>query len=138
MAQRRVAVNSRMLAEARQRRRELDARRDEQDLRQEEAAAVVMEALADRDRAQTVLAAATRRVGDAVRALLAQEVTVERAAALLQIDPVEVRRLSKCGSENATRTAAFEQTPSSGTISSGTGAAGQRQAEIGRARSELG
>jgi hypothetical protein len=87
------------LARARERRRELDRERDAQDERIEEATAEAFVALDARGLAQEAVAAATAQLGTAVRKLLAEDVTAERAAALLELDMAEVRRLSK-----ATRT----------------------------------
>lgn len=44
---------------------------------------------------QQGVATATAQLGTAVRKLLAEDVTAERAAALLEIDLAEVRRLSR-------------------------------------------
>lgn len=82
-------------AKARRRRLELDASRNEQDQREEEGTAAVLEALEIKRKADDTLASATRTVGEALRHLLDQNVSVERAAALVQIEAVEVRRLSK-------------------------------------------
>jgi hypothetical protein len=95
MATRGVAVNKTALAKARERRRELDRERDAQDERIEEATAktlVTLEGLAEAEAARDTAAAV---VGEAVRALLAEDVTPERAAALLDVDVTEVRRLSR-------------------------------------------
>jgi hypothetical protein len=95
MATRGAAVNKTALAKARERRRELDRERDAQDERIEEATAktlVTLEGLAEAEAARDAAAAV---VGEAVRALLAEDVTPERAAALLDVDVTEVRRLSK-------------------------------------------
>jgi len=95
MAVRTVSVNRSALARARQRRRELDRARDEQDQRLEEATAAVLLALAGRDQAACVLQTATGRAGEAVRLLLALQVSAERAAALLDLTVIEVRRLAR-------------------------------------------
>jgi hypothetical protein len=95
MATRTVAVNKTALAKARDRRRQLDKDRDAQDERIEEKTAwslVALEALA---RAEAARDAAAAAVGDAVRDLLEEDVSPERAAALLELDVAEVRRLSK-------------------------------------------
>jgi hypothetical protein len=83
------------LARARERRRQLDRERDAQDQRIEEATAQALVALAARAEAEDAVAAATGELGVAVRKLLEEEVTAERAAALLEIDVAEVRRVSK-------------------------------------------
>ena len=104
------------LVRARERRRELDRDRDAQDERIEEATAEAFVALDTRAEAQEAVAAATAQVGIAVRKLLTEDVTAEKAAALLELDMAEVRRLSKAtpatpgrrdrarGSEAAVRT----------------------------------
>lgn len=83
------------LARARERRRKLDRERDAQDQRIEEATAGALVALDLRAEAEEAVAAATAELGVAVRKLLEEDVSVERAAALLEIDVVEIRRLSK-------------------------------------------
>ena len=83
------------LVRARERRRELDRDRDAQDERIEEATAEAFVALDTCGEAQETLAAATAQLGIAVRKLLAEDVTAEKAAALLELDMAEVRRLSK-------------------------------------------
>ena len=75
------------------------ARRKDQ--RIEEATALTLVALEGLADAQAAREAATARVGDAVRTLLAEDVTAERAAALLDVDVTEVRRLSKAASAEA-------------------------------------
>jgi hypothetical protein len=83
------------LVRARERRRELDRDRDAQDQRIEEATAEAFVALDARAEAQEAVEAATAQLGTAVRKLLAEEVTAEKVAALLELDMAEVRRLSK-------------------------------------------
>ncbi len=95
MAIRTVSANRSALARARQRRRELDRARDEQDQRLEEATAAVLLALESRNQAARVLQTATRRAGEEVRLLLALQVSAERAAALLDLPVIEVRRLGR-------------------------------------------
>ncbi len=95
MAIRTVSANRSALAKARQRRRELDRARDEQDQCLEEATAAVLLALESRDQADRALDAATRRAGEEVRLLLALQVSAERAAALLDLTVIEVRRLAR-------------------------------------------
>lgn len=68
-------------AKARDRRIELDASRDEQDQPEEEAGAAVLEALEVKRKAADAPASATRTVGEALRHLVDQDVSVERAAA---------------------------------------------------------
>ena len=83
------------LVRARERRRELDRDRDAHDQRIEEATAEAFVALDTRGEAQEAVAAATAQLGIAVRKLLAEDVTAEKATALLELDTAEVRRLSK-------------------------------------------
>lgn len=83
------------LARARERRRKLDRERDAQDQRIEEAAALALVALDTRVEAEAAVAAATAELGVAVRKLLEEDVGAERAAALLEVDLTEIRRLSK-------------------------------------------
>jgi hypothetical protein len=73
----------------------LDRERDAQDQRIEEAAALALVALDTRAEAEAAVAAATAELGVAVRKLLEEDVSAERAAALLEVDLTEVRRLSK-------------------------------------------
>ncbi len=95
MAVRTVSANRSALAKARQRRRELDRARDEQDQRLEEATAAALLTLESRDQADRVLQTATGQAGEAVRLLLALQVSAERAAALLDLTVTEVRRLAR-------------------------------------------
>jgi hypothetical protein len=83
------------LAKARERRRQLDRDRDAQDQRIEEATAFALVALDARGDAEAAVAAATAELGVAVRKMLEEVVTAERAGALLELDVTEVRRLSK-------------------------------------------
>lgn len=89
------------LARARERRRALDKSRDEQDQRIEEAAAGAMVALEARADAASALEAATGQAGEALKVLLAEDVTAEKAAALLEVDVTEVRRLVKAAQAEA-------------------------------------
>jgi NCAIR mutase (PurE)-related protein len=79
----------------RERRRALDRDRDARDQRIEEATAATLVALEHLTEAEDARTAATVMVGEALRELLAEDVTPERAAALLELDAAEVRRLSK-------------------------------------------
>ena len=83
------------LTKARERRRALDAARDEHDRRVEEATAEALVALEARSEAEQALAVATAALCETLRTLLAEDVSAERAAALLELDPAEVRRLTK-------------------------------------------
>jgi hypothetical protein len=88
------------LAKARERRRELDKTRDEQDRRVEQATAAALVALDARKAAELSLRDATQGLADALRRLVSQDVSIERAAALLELDAKEVRRLTKLAVEN--------------------------------------
>ena len=81
------------LTKARERRRALDAARDEHDRRVEEATAEAVVALEARSEAEQALS--TAALGATLRTLLAEDVSAERAAALLELDTAEVRRLTK-------------------------------------------
>lgn len=87
------------LRRARQRQRELDRKEDEaREMSREriaDASAAAIIALERRADAEQALAAATSAAGEAIRALLATDVDVERAAALLELDVVTLRRLLK-------------------------------------------
>ena len=81
------------LTRARERRRELDRQRDEADQRIEEVAAEALMALEVRVDAQRALDAASVELAGAIRTLIDEDVSVERAAALLDLDVTEIRRL---------------------------------------------
>lgn len=83
------------LAKARERRIALDRERDARDRRIEEAAAEVLVLLDRRREVEEALAEANAQLGDALRRVLAEDVPAERAAALCDLDPLEVRRLSR-------------------------------------------
>jgi phage-related minor tail protein len=74
------------LAKARGHRRELDKSRDEQDRRVEQATATALVALGARKAAELSLREATEGLADALRRLVSQDVSIERAAALLELD----------------------------------------------------
>ena len=90
-----VSRQAAALTKARERRRALDAARDEHDRRVEEATAEALVALEARSEAEQALAVATAALGETLRTLLAEDVPAERAAALLELDSAEVRRLTK-------------------------------------------
>ena len=92
---RNVSRQSAALATARARRRELDRERDSQDLQVEEATAAALVMLQLRGEAQTGLEVASAALGTSLRTLLEQDVSADRAAALLELDLTEVRRLTK-------------------------------------------
>lgn len=95
MVARNVSKRQSALVKARERRRATDKARDEQDRRIEEATATVLIALEIRAEAEQALEAATGQVGVALRHLIAEDVSADRAAALLELDVVEVRRLAR-------------------------------------------
>ena len=90
-----VSRQASALTKARERRRALDAARDEHDRRIEEATAEALVALEARSEAEQALVVATAALGETLRTLLAEDVSAERAAALLELDTAEVRRLAK-------------------------------------------
>jgi hypothetical protein len=95
MTTRNVSKQASALAKARERRRALDRDRDQHDRRVEEATAGALLAWEVRIEAQRGLDTATAQFGEALRALTAEGVSVERAAALLELDVTEMRRLAK-------------------------------------------
>ena len=96
-----VSRQAAALTKARERRRALDAARDEQDRRVEDATAEALMALEARRQAEQALQAATAALGETLRALLAEDVSAERAAALLELDAADVRRLTKAAGRPA-------------------------------------
>jgi uncharacterized membrane protein YccC len=90
-----VSRQAAALTKARERRRALDAARDEHDRRVEQATAEALVALEARSEAEQALAAATAALGETLRRLLAEDIPAERAAALLELATAEVRRLTK-------------------------------------------
>jgi len=98
MATRNVSKQASALARARDRRRALDKARDEQDQRIEEATAEAFIALEVRADAERALESATCQLGKALKLLLAEDVSTDRAAALLDLEAREVRRLAKVAS----------------------------------------
>jgi electron transfer flavoprotein alpha subunit len=90
-----VSRQAAALTKARERRRALDAARDEHDRRVKEATAEALVALEARREAEHALAVATAALGETLRTLLAEDVPAERAAALLDLDTAEVRRLTR-------------------------------------------
>ena len=101
MATRNVSKQASALARARERRRALDRARDEQDRRIEEATAGALVALEVRADAERALESATRQLGEALKLLLAEDVSTDKAAALLELDATEVRRLVRTVSTDA-------------------------------------
>lgn len=112
---------SEALRRARERQRELDRQEDEAReaarARIADASAAAIVALERRAEAERTLATATSAAGNAVRALLAEDVEVDRAAALLDMSETDVRRLVKAAApEQADREARTtpSRSPSSG------------------------
>ena len=87
------------LKKVRERQRELDReddeRREARRKRIAEASATVMVALGRYEDAAAALDEATGEVGAAMRTLMAEDVDVDRAAALLDLDAAEVKRFAK-------------------------------------------
>jgi DNA-directed RNA polymerase specialized sigma24 family protein len=100
MATRKVSKQPSALAKARDRRRALDKARDEQDQRIEEATAESFIALEVRVDAERALESATCQLGKALKLLLAEDVSTDKAAALLELEATEVRRLAKAASSD--------------------------------------
>ena len=98
MATRNVSKQASALAKARERRRALDKARDEQDQRIEEATAGAFIALEVRADAERALESATSQLGRALKMLLAEDVSTDKAAALLELEATEVRRLARAAS----------------------------------------
>ncbi len=99
MGTRSATVNKTALAKARERRRALDRDRDAKDQRIEEATAMALIAVEGLAEAEDARTAASVAVGEALRELLAEDVSPERAAALVEVDVSEVRRLSKVAAD---------------------------------------
>lgn len=91
------------LKKMRERQRELDREDDERrEARRERIAAAsasAIVALGRYDKTVEAVADATAEVGTAVRTLLAEDVDVDRAAALLELEAAEVRRFSKAAAD---------------------------------------
>ncbi|HEV7896911.1 MAG TPA: hypothetical protein VGP31_03595, partial [Planosporangium sp.] len=81
-----VSRQAAALTKARERRRALDAARDEHDRRVEEVTAEALVALEARQEVEQALVAATAALGETLQKLLAEGVPAERAAALLELD----------------------------------------------------
>jgi hypothetical protein len=90
-----VSRQAAALTKARERRRALDAARDEHDRRIEQATAEALVALEARREAEQGLQAATATFAETLRTLLAEDIPAERAAALLELDTADIRRLTK-------------------------------------------
>ena len=95
------------LKKVRERQRELDReddeRREARRKRIAEASATVMVALGRYEDAAAALEEATAEVGVAMRTLMGEDVDVDRAAALLELDAAEVKRFAKADKPTAGR-----------------------------------
>jgi len=93
------------LKKVRERQRELDReddeRREARRKRIAEASATVMVALGRYEDAAAALDEATAEVGVAMRTLMGEDVDVDRAAALLELDAAEVKRFAKADKPTA-------------------------------------
>lgn len=122
------------LRRARERQRELDRQEDEarevSRARIADASAAAIISLERRADAEQALAAATSAAGEAVRALLAKDVDVERAAALLELDLAGLRRLLKAaprmssGADTPRSTRTDDETPVAGAVTASSGRGG--------------
>jgi DNA-directed RNA polymerase specialized sigma24 family protein len=117
MATRNVSKQASALAKARARRRALDKARDEQDQRIEEATAGAFIALEVRADAERALESATKKVGEALKLLLAEDLSTDKAAALLELEATEVRRLVRTVSTDAGESNARRQSAAAATVS---------------------
>jgi hypothetical protein len=96
-----VSRQAAALTKARERRRALDAAREEHDRQVEDATAEALVALEARSEAEQAFEAATAAFGERLRTLLAENVPAERAAALLELDTAEVQRLTKAADRSS-------------------------------------
>jgi hypothetical protein len=128
MATRNVSKQTSALAKARERRRALDKARDEQDQRIEEATAGAFIALEVRADAERALEFATSQLGEALKLLLAEDVSTDKAAALLELETTEVRRLVRAAVTDAGESNARRQSVATATVSVLPGAVGDRVA----------
>jgi hypothetical protein len=128
MATRNVSKQSSALAKARERRRSLDKTRDEQDQRIDEATARALVVLEIRADAERTLESATRQLGEALKLLLAEDVGIDKAAALLELDATEVRRLVRIVSTDAGEQNARRRSGTSAPVSVLPGVVGDRVA----------
>ncbi len=101
VATRNVIQQATALAKARERRRALDRARDEQDQRIEEAAAEALVALELRVDAERALKYSTSQLGEALIVLLSEGVSMDKAAALVELEVPEVRRLVRAAAPAA-------------------------------------
>lgn len=92
---RKAQTQSSALAAARVRRQRLDVERDEEDRRIEAATAVSIVALADVGTRRQELQRAESDLATAIEGMLALGITVERAADLLEMSEVELKRAAR-------------------------------------------
>ncbi len=90
-----VKATQAALTRARERRVALDAERDAQDQRIEQAAAEVFMLLGDRSEAEAKVTTANAGIRQALRRVLDEGIGVDAAAKLVDLEAVEVRRLTK-------------------------------------------
>jgi DNA-directed RNA polymerase specialized sigma24 family protein len=128
MATRNVSKQASALAKARERRRALDKARDEQDQRIEEATAGAFIALEVRADAERALESATKKLGEALKLLLAEDLSTDRAAALLELEATEVRRLVRSVSTDAGESNSPRQSAAAATVTVLPDAVGDRLA----------
>jgi hypothetical protein len=118
------------LKKVRERQRELDReddeRREARRKRIAEASATVMVALGRYEDAAAALEEATAEVGAAVRTLMAEDVDVDRAAALVELDAAEVRRFAKADKPSAGK-GGDDGAPAEATVTPMPGRAGGQQ-----------
>jgi hypothetical protein len=120
------------LKKVRERQRELDRaddeRREARRKRIAEASATVMVELGRYEDAAAALERATAEVGAAMRRLMAEDVDVDRAAALLDLDAAEVKRFAKADKPASVRTAKAGGSDSEATVTAMAGrSAGQQR-----------
>jgi hypothetical protein len=89
------------LAKARERRLALDAERDERDRLIEDAAAEVFVLLAQRAEAEKAVAVANVAIGRALRVVLDEGVGVDGVAQLVELEPAEIRRLTRPAAQDS-------------------------------------
>jgi hypothetical protein len=114
------------LAKARERRLALDAERDERDRRIEDAAAEVFVLLAQRAEAEKAVAVTNLAIGRTLRVVLDEGVGIDGTAQLVELDAIEVRRLTRpAASGDAPRASSPEndRTGSPSVLSTGSGPA---------------
>lgn len=90
-----VNVRQAALAKARHRRIALDADRDARDRRLEDAVAQVIVQLEHRAEIEQRLADTNITIGHALHQVLAEDVGLQGVAQLVDLDPAEVRRLTR-------------------------------------------